>query len=161
MQSTEKAIYTSLKKKSITGSTDDEYIKKAYYMIRSQTMFSNWSDFAFAKIFSRLLERQKIDHEIVVTTSNLRTNLDKVAFSQELVWLGAAGRNLRARQGSGAALSRSGARSRRGSRGAGMDSHDLRLGLAGSGRVICARAGTRATAARRCPSLSCRANRSS
>src|SRR5437763_16767462 len=41
MQSTEKAIYTSLKKKSITGSTDDEYIKIAYYMIRSHTMFSN------------------------------------------------------------------------------------------------------------------------
>jgi len=85
--STEKALFTSLKKKSVTGGSDDEYIKKSYYLIRSQTLFNNWSDFAFAKIFSGLLQRQKIDHEIVVTTSNIRTNLNKVAFTQELVWV--------------------------------------------------------------------------
>ena len=52
--------------------------------------------------------------------------------------------DLRSRQGSRAARAGSGARSGRGPRRAGMDSDDLRLGLAGSGRVLCARVGARA-----------------
>jgi Domain of Unknown Function with PDB structure (DUF3857) len=82
-----KELYRSLKKKGITEASDDDYVRKAYYMIRSQTLYSNWSDYAFAKIFSGLLNYKKLKHEIVVTSSNTRTNLNKIAFTQELAWV--------------------------------------------------------------------------
>lgn len=50
-------------------------------------MYSNWSDFAFTKVFSGLLEKQKIPHEVIVSTSNEKTQLSKVAFTQEISWL--------------------------------------------------------------------------
>jgi hypothetical protein len=84
---TVKTIYKSLKKKGITDATDEEYARKAYYLIRSQTLYNNWSDYAFAKIFSALLAEKKLDHEIIVSSSNLKTSLSKVAFTQELAWL--------------------------------------------------------------------------
>lgn len=84
---TVKSMYKSLKKKGVTDGSDDEFVKKAYYSIRSQTLYNNWSDFAFAKIFSGLLEEKKIDHDIVVTTYNTRTDLNKVAFTPELAWI--------------------------------------------------------------------------
>jgi hypothetical protein len=50
-------------------------------------MSSNWSDFAFAKVFSGLLELNKIEHEIVVSAPNNRTSLNSIAFTQEIAWL--------------------------------------------------------------------------
>lgn len=80
-------LYKSLRKKGITENSDEEYARKAYYMIRSQTLYSNWSDYAFAKVLSGLLDKKKLKHEIVVTTSNTRSTLNKVAFTQELAWV--------------------------------------------------------------------------
>ena len=80
-------MYKQLKKRGVTDATDDDYVKKAYYTIRSQTMYSNWSDFAFAKVFSGLLQEKKIQHDIIITTSNLRTSLPKTAFTQEISWV--------------------------------------------------------------------------
>ncbi len=80
-------IYKSLKKRGIAEAAEDDYVRKTYYSLRGQTMYSNWSDFAFAKVFSELLEKRKIAHEIIVSTSNLRTQLNKVAFTQEVAWL--------------------------------------------------------------------------
>ncbi len=79
-------IYKSLKKKNITESSEDDYVRKAYYSIRGYTLYRNWSDFSFAKVFSGLLEKKKIPHEIIVTTSNQRTQLSKVSFTQEIAW---------------------------------------------------------------------------
>ncbi len=84
---TVKNIFKSLKKKGITDGLEDDYVRKAYYYIRSQTLYRNWSDYAFARVFSWLLELKKIDHEIVVTAPNNRTNLNSVAFTQEIAWL--------------------------------------------------------------------------
>jgi hypothetical protein len=80
-------IYKGLKKKGITDQPDDEYVRKAYYTIRSYTLYNNWSDYAFAKVFSGLLTKHKIDHDIVVTSYNSLCDLDKVAFTQELAWI--------------------------------------------------------------------------
>jgi len=81
------SMYKSMKKRGITESAEADYVRKAYYSIRGQTLYGNWSDFAFAKVFSGLLDKKKIPHEIIVTTSNLRTQLSKVAFTQEIAWL--------------------------------------------------------------------------
>ncbi len=85
--STEKSIYKILKKRNITDLSDDDYVNKAYYTIRSQTLFHNWSDYAFAKVFSALLDEKKIPNEIVVTASNTSTSLNRIAFARELVWI--------------------------------------------------------------------------
>jgi hypothetical protein len=87
IDNTVSSIYKSLKKKGITDAAESDYVNKAYYSIRGQTLYSNWSDFAFAKVFSGLLEQKKIPHEVIVTTSNLRTQLNKVAFTQEIAWV--------------------------------------------------------------------------
>ncbi|HEX7845279.1 MAG TPA: hypothetical protein VF476_05710, partial [Chitinophagaceae bacterium] len=80
-------IYKSMKKKGITEGAEDDYIRKAYYTIRGSTLYNNWRDMAFAKVFSGLLEKKKIPHEIIATTSNQRTQLDKVAFTREVAWM--------------------------------------------------------------------------
>lgn len=85
--STVKDAYKDLKKKGITDASDDEYVRKAYYYIRSKTLYSNWSDYAFAKVFSALLNEKKIDNDIVVTASNDRTTINGVAFAPELAWM--------------------------------------------------------------------------
>lgn len=87
IDNTVSAIYKSMKKRGITDAAEADYVKKAYYTIRAQTLYGNWSDFAFAKVFSGLLDKKDIPHEIIVTTSNLRTQLNKVAFTQEIAWL--------------------------------------------------------------------------
>jgi hypothetical protein len=79
--------YKDLKKKGITQLADDEYARKAYYLLRSKTMYNNCSDYDFAKIFSGLLREKNLDHEIVVTTPNYKTSIEKVAFTQEIGWL--------------------------------------------------------------------------
>lgn len=87
IDNTVSSIYKSMKKKGITEGSDDDYVRKAYYSIRAQTLYGNWSDFAFAKVFSGLLNQKKLPHEVIVTTSNLRTQLTKVAFTQEIAWV--------------------------------------------------------------------------
>ena len=84
---TKSFIYKAMRKKGITNTSDDEYIQKAYYTIRAQTLYSEWSDFAFAKVFSGLLAERKIPHEIIVTTTNYRTTIEAASFAQELNWL--------------------------------------------------------------------------
>lgn len=84
--STVEALYRSLKKAGATDASDDDYVRKAYYSIRGRTLYRNWSDFAFAKVLSSLLDRKKIAHEIIVTAPNHRTQLGKVAFTQEVAW---------------------------------------------------------------------------
>lgn len=81
------SIYKSMKKRGITDAAEDDYVRKAYYSIRAQTLYSNWSDFAFAKVLSGLLQQKKIPHEVIVSTSNQRTQLNKVAFTQEIAWV--------------------------------------------------------------------------
>lgn len=81
-----KYLYKLMKKRQITDVSDDEYAQKAYYTIRSLTVRENWSDYAFAKIFSGLLAERKLDHEVVVTPYNTRTNIANLAFSNELGW---------------------------------------------------------------------------
>ena len=85
--STIESIYKSLKKKGITDGAEDDYIRKAYYSIRGNTLYDNWRDMAFAKVFSGLLEKKKIPHEIIATASNQRTQLNKVAFTREISWM--------------------------------------------------------------------------
>lgn len=84
---TVKEMYKKLRKKGIRDASPDEYVQKTYYMIRAQTMVGGWSDFAFAKVFSGLLELNKIEHEIVVSAPNNRTSLNSIAFTQEIAWL--------------------------------------------------------------------------
>lgn len=86
VEATVSSMYKQLRKKGITDASDEEYARKAYYFIRSQTMYNNWSDFAFVRVFSWLLELRKIDHEIIVTAHNNRTNLNTLAFTQEIAW---------------------------------------------------------------------------
>lgn len=87
IEGTEKFLYKSLKKKGLKEAADEDYIRKAYYLVRSQTMYSKWSDFAFAKIFAGLLDEKDIPYEVIVTNNNHLTNLSNAAFTQELNWL--------------------------------------------------------------------------
>jgi hypothetical protein len=84
---TKSFLYKAMRKKGITNSSDDEFIQKAYYTIRAQTLYNKWSDFAFAKIFSSLLAERKIAHEIIVTTTNYQSTVEAASFAQELNWL--------------------------------------------------------------------------
>lgn len=86
-EETAKGLYKAMRKKGITNTSDDEYVRKAYYTIRAQTLYNNWSDFAFAKIFSSLLAQKDIAHEIIVTTSNNESTIEAASFAQELKWL--------------------------------------------------------------------------
>ena len=81
------AIYKQMKKRGVADEPDEEYARKAYYTIRSITLFDEWSDYAFAKVFSGLLAIRRLDHDIYVTTYNTNCDLEKVAFSQELAWV--------------------------------------------------------------------------
>jgi len=80
-------LFQSLFRKGLKDASPDEYVQKAYYLIRAQTMAHDWSDFRFAKVFSDLLKRRDIDHEVIMTTPNTRSQLGNVAFIQELTWL--------------------------------------------------------------------------
>ncbi len=81
-----KELHKSLKKRNITDGTDDDYVRKAYYTIRSKTMYQGWSDYAFAKIFSGLLDKKNLKYEVVATSSNLLTGINNLAFVKEIVW---------------------------------------------------------------------------
>lgn len=80
-------IYKSLKKSGVTEGSEDDYIRKAYYAIRARTLYDSWNDMLFAKVFAYLLAKKNIAHEIIATTSNQRTELEKVAFTREIAWM--------------------------------------------------------------------------
>jgi hypothetical protein len=80
-------FYQSLFRKGLKDANPDEYVQKAYYLIRAQTTINNWSDYTFAKVFSELLKRRQIDHEIIMSAPNTRSQLGTVAFIQELAWV--------------------------------------------------------------------------
>ena len=80
-------IYKAMKKRHSTDEPDEVYAQKAYYSIRSYTLYDNWSDYAFAKVFSGLLIKKHLDHDIMVTSYNSICDLEKVAFAQELSWV--------------------------------------------------------------------------
>lgn len=79
--------YKELKKKGLTENTDEEFAKKVYYYLRARTLYFEWDDLDFAKLFSGILGKQKIDHEIVVTTYNSQTSIEKACFAQEISWM--------------------------------------------------------------------------
>jgi len=87
IDATVKTMYKSMKKKGIADDPEDEYVRKVYYTIRSQTLYGNWSDYAFAKVFAGLLAERKLPYEVIVTASNRRTDIEKVSFTQELSWI--------------------------------------------------------------------------
>jgi hypothetical protein len=82
-----KDIYTKMKKRNQTESTDEEYAKKAYYTIRSYTLWGNWNDYSFAKVFAGLLDKKKLQYEVIATSSNVLTGVNNVTFVKEIVWL--------------------------------------------------------------------------
>lgn len=79
-------LYKKLKKYEVTKAEADEYVQKSYYYIRAFTASDSWSDYKFAKVFSALLKEKKIEHDIIVTPYNTRTNISNLAFSKELAW---------------------------------------------------------------------------
>lgn len=83
----ESTILKALKKRGIKEAADDDYVRKAYYTIRSRTLYNSWNDYTYARIFSDLLTEKKIDHEVIVTNNNHLTDLSKVTFTSELGWL--------------------------------------------------------------------------
>ncbi|GAO44590.1 DUF3857 domain-containing protein [Flavihumibacter petaseus] len=87
ISSTADDIYRQLKKAGVTVSSGDEFAQKAYYSIRGLSMENNWDDYAYAKVMANLLDRQKLDYEIVATTRNNQTESGKVAFTQEIAWV--------------------------------------------------------------------------
>jgi hypothetical protein len=82
-----KDLYSKMKKRNQTESTDEEYAKKAYYTIRSYTLWGNWNDYSFAKVFAGLLDKKKLQYEVVATSSNVLTGVNNVTFVKEIVWL--------------------------------------------------------------------------
>ncbi|MDB5251594.1 MAG: hypothetical protein JWP27_763, partial [Flaviaesturariibacter sp.] len=82
-----KAIYKAMKKRNITDAPNDDYVRKAYYTIRGKTLFRNWSDYAFAKVFAGLLDKKNIPYEVVATSSNILTGINNLAFVKEIVWV--------------------------------------------------------------------------
>ncbi|PWT77355.1 MAG: hypothetical protein C5B59_04305 [Bacteroidetes bacterium] len=86
INATVKSMYKTLKKSGITETTEDDYVRKAYYLIRAQTLYNSWSDFAFAKVFSGLLNEKRIGHDIVLSASNEKSTLSNIAFTQEISW---------------------------------------------------------------------------
>lgn len=82
-----KDMYKLLKTRSITESSDDEYVRKAYYTIRAKTLYSNWTDYAFAKVFAGLLDKKKLKYEVVATSANTLTGMNNLAFLKEIVWV--------------------------------------------------------------------------
>jgi hypothetical protein len=80
-------IYSKMKKRDLIETTDDEYVKKAYYTIRSYTLYNNWNDYTFAKVFAALLDKKKLPYEVVATSSNVLTGVNNLTFVKEIVWL--------------------------------------------------------------------------
>ncbi|KIC93802.1 DUF3857 domain-containing protein [Flavihumibacter solisilvae] len=87
IENTTGALYKLLRKRGAFEGSEDEYVQKVYYTIRSMTIHETWSDYAFAKIMSGLLTMKRIPHEIIASTVNNRTDINKVAFTQEIAWM--------------------------------------------------------------------------
>jgi len=82
-----KELYKLLKKRGATESPDDEYVRKAFYTIRSKTLYNTWRSYQFAKVFAGLLEKKKLDYDVVATSSNMLSNIGNVAFTKEILWV--------------------------------------------------------------------------
>lgn len=80
-------MYRLLRKRGAYDGPEKEFVNKAYYTIRSVTMYNNWNDYGFAKVLSALLAKRGIEHQVIATTINSRTNIDKLSFNQELAWV--------------------------------------------------------------------------
>lgn len=87
LENTTGALYKLLRKRGAFDGSEEEYVHKVYYTIRSMTMHQPWSDYAYAKVMSGLLNQRRIPHEIVASTVNNRTDINKVAFTQEIAWM--------------------------------------------------------------------------
>jgi hypothetical protein len=75
-----------LKKVGAKNWEEKEYVEKAYYIIRSYVVNrdSYLSDRAFAYMFRSLLERKKIESELIITVSNNIGKIKDVLFDQEI-----------------------------------------------------------------------------
>ncbi|MEO6455088.1 MAG: hypothetical protein ABIN97_13495 [Ginsengibacter sp.] len=82
-----KEIYKLLKKRGAVESADDEYVRKAFYTIRSKTLYNKWSSYQFAKVFAGLLEKKRMAYDVVATSSNTLSNINNVAFTKEILWV--------------------------------------------------------------------------
>jgi hypothetical protein len=89
----QKTIYRSFKENGITDNTDEEYVRKAYYAIRAKTIYNAWSDYMFAKVLANLIEKKKLAYEVIVTTSNQKSSIEKVSMTPQLSWLIKFGKN--------------------------------------------------------------------
>ena len=87
LKSTVDELYRLLRKRGAYDGSEKDYVNKAYYSIRSLTMYNGWNDYGFAKVFSSLLTRRGIEHQLIATTVNSRTAIDKISFNQELAWV--------------------------------------------------------------------------
>jgi len=82
-----KSLYKQLKKAGITENSDDDYVRKAYYTIRSKTLYHSISDYTFAKVFGGLLDKKKLQYEVVATSSNQLTSISNLSFVKEILWV--------------------------------------------------------------------------
>ncbi len=80
-------IFQSLIRKGLKDVSPDEYVKKVYYLLRTHTVAGNWNDYRFTKMFSNLLERRKIEHQIVMSALNTKSRTGAILFTEELTWL--------------------------------------------------------------------------
>lgn len=81
-----KNMYNRIKENGSAEAKEEDYVRNVYYMIRSYTLRSGWHDFVFAQIMSGMMAKRNIAHDIVVTTSNNRTNIQDLAFNREIIW---------------------------------------------------------------------------
>jgi hypothetical protein len=81
-------LYGKMKKMDAKDMSDEEYIKLAYYMIRHTQVFSNfyYTDKQFAYLLKSLLNKQRIESDIIVSTPNNLTQLKDLLFEDELTW---------------------------------------------------------------------------
>ena len=75
-----------LKKNGAKDWTENDYIEKVYYRLRSNIAGGDnyWSDRKFAYIFKSLLEYKKIKSDLVITTSNQVGKVKDILFDQEI-----------------------------------------------------------------------------
>lgn len=88
-----KSIYRSFKKNGITDNTDEEYVRKAYYAIRAKTVYNSWNDFMFAKVLGNIIEKKKLQYDVIVTTSYQKANIEKAPVVPQLSWVLKFGKN--------------------------------------------------------------------
>lgn len=88
-----KNIYRLLKKNEITDNTDEEYVRKAYYAIRSKTVYNSWNDYVFAKVLGNIIQKRKLAYDVIVTTSIQKASIEQVPLAPQLSWIIKFGKN--------------------------------------------------------------------